>query len=55
MSNIDGTVLRTLDETEFYSRQTRVALRNCGVIDPEDIYEYIDYKNKIVKYEKLLY
>ncbi len=41
MSNIDGTVLRTLDETEFYSRQTRVALRNCGVIDPEDIYEYI--------------
>ncbi|MBQ6541240.1 MAG: NADH-quinone oxidoreductase subunit NuoF [Lachnospiraceae bacterium] len=28
-------------ETQFYKRQTRVALRNCGVIDPEHIDEYI--------------
>lgn len=27
--------------TKFYTRQTRVALRNCGVIDPEDITEAI--------------
>jgi NADH:ubiquinone oxidoreductase subunit F (NADH-binding)/(2Fe-2S) ferredoxin/NAD-dependent dihydropyrimidine dehydrogenase PreA subunit len=26
----------------FYSSQTRVALRNCGIIDPENIYEYIE-------------
>lgn len=25
----------------FYARQTRIALKNCGVINPEDIYEYI--------------
>ncbi len=31
----------TLNETAFYRSQSRVALRNCGVIDPEDIKEYI--------------
>ena len=33
--------LRSLDDTDFYKKQTRVALRNCGVIDPENIDEYI--------------
>ena len=28
-------------ETNFYKKQHRVALRNCGVINPEDIEEYI--------------
>ena len=28
-------------ETNFYKKQKRVALRNCGVINPEDIDEYI--------------
>jgi NADP-reducing hydrogenase subunit HndC len=32
-----------LDDTEFYRAQTRVTLKNCGVIDPEDINEYIAY------------
>ncbi len=36
----DGTVI-SLDETAFYKKQLRIALRNCGVIDPEDIEEYI--------------
>ncbi len=36
----DGTVI-SLDETNFYKKQLRIALRNCGVIDPEDIDEYI--------------
>jgi NADP-reducing hydrogenase subunit HndC len=31
----------SLNETAFYKKQLRVALRNCGVIDPEDINEYI--------------
>lgn len=30
-----------LNETRFYKKQKRVALRNCGVINPEDIEEYI--------------
>ena len=30
-----------LNETNFYKKQKRVALRNCGVINPEDIEEYI--------------
>ncbi len=30
-----------LNDTAFYKSQTRVALRNCGVIDPEVIDEYI--------------
>jgi NADH-quinone oxidoreductase subunit F len=28
-------------EIPFYSKQKRIALRNCGMIDPEDIREYI--------------
>lgn len=32
---------KSVDETDFYKKQTRVALRNCGVISPEDIEEYI--------------
>ena len=30
-----------LSETTFYKKQHRVALRNCGLIDPENINEYI--------------
>jgi len=30
-----------LSDTSFYKKQHRVALRNCGVIDPENIDEYI--------------
>lgn len=35
--------VKSLQETEFYRKQHRVALRNCGVIDPENIDEYIAY------------
>ena len=31
----------SLNDTNFYKTQKRVALRNCGLIDPEDINEYI--------------
>ena len=31
----------SMHETDFYKKQKRVALRNCGVIDPENIREYI--------------
>ena len=35
--------IKSLDQTDFYKKQMRVALRNCGVIDPEHINEYIAY------------
>ncbi|MBQ2758245.1 MAG: NADH-quinone oxidoreductase subunit NuoF [Clostridia bacterium] len=31
----------SLNDTTFYAKQKRVALRNCGVINPESIDEYI--------------
>ncbi len=36
----DQSILN-LNETNFYAKQTRIALRNCGVINPENIDEYI--------------
>jgi NADP-reducing hydrogenase subunit HndC len=33
--------IKSLNQTSFYAKQKRVALRNCGVIDPEKIDEYI--------------
>ncbi|MDL2276886.1 NADH-quinone oxidoreductase subunit NuoF [Breznakia sp. OttesenSCG-928-G09] len=33
--------IKSLQETDFYKKQHRVSLRNCGVIDPEIIEEYI--------------
>ena len=33
----------SLDDIDFYRDQRRVALRNCGVIDPENIDEYIAF------------
>lgn len=37
----DSGSIRSLSDTNFYKKQTRVALRNCGVINPENIDEYI--------------
>ncbi len=38
---VNGDEIKALDETAFYKKQKRVALRNCGVINPECIDEYI--------------
>ena len=38
---IDDNTIISLSETNFYKKQLRIALRNCGVIDPENIDEYI--------------
>ena len=40
---VTETEIKSLNETNFYAKQERVALRNCGVIDPENIDEYIAY------------
>ena len=39
----EDKTIRALDEVAFYKKQKRVALRNCGVIDPENIEEYIAF------------
>lgn len=36
----DGKIL-PMNDTDFYRKQNRIALRNCGVIDPENINEYL--------------
>ena len=38
---VKGEDVLPLQETNFYKKQHRVALRNCGVISPENIDEYI--------------
>ena len=40
---IDGTKVKKLDELSFYKKQKRIALKNCGKIDPENIEEYIAF------------
>ncbi|MGN1346883.1 MAG: NADH-ubiquinone oxidoreductase-F iron-sulfur binding region domain-containing protein [Eubacteriales bacterium] len=40
-SGEEEAVAASLSETAFYKKQKRVALRNCGVINPENIDEYI--------------
>ena len=40
---VTPTEVKGLHDTAFYKKQKRVALANCGVINPEDINEYIAY------------
>lgn len=35
--------VKSLNDTDFYKKQKRIALRNCGVINPENIEEYIGF------------
>ena len=41
--DIDGKIVNSLDELNFYKKQKRIALKNCGVINPQDIEEYIAF------------
>ncbi len=36
-----GRIQKTMDEIDFFNGQMRIALRNCSIINPEDITEYI--------------
>lgn len=40
---VDKDQIKSLNDTDFYKKQVRVALRNCGVINPESIEEYIAF------------
>ena len=39
----EGEDIKSLNEVDFYKKQLRIALRNCGVINPENIDEYIAF------------
>ena len=39
--DVENDTIKSLNETAFYKTQQRIALRNCGVINPENIDEYI--------------
>ncbi|MBT3319011.1 MAG: NADH-quinone oxidoreductase subunit NuoF [Clostridia bacterium] len=39
----DANIITSLDDIGFYKMQERIALRNCGIIDPEKIDEYIAF------------
>lgn len=41
--SIEQDRVKSLDEVGFYKKQMRVALKNCGVIDPENIDEYLEF------------
>ena len=41
--DVDGKLVDRLDELNFYKKQERIALKNCGIIDPECIDEYIAF------------
>ena len=41
--DIDGMMVDKLDDLNFYKKQKRIALKNCGVINPENIDEYIAF------------
>ncbi len=51
--DVDGTVVNRLDELGFYKKQKRIALKNCGVINPEEIEEYIAFDGYLAL-EKIL-
>lgn len=40
---VDENNIKSLNEVDFYKKQMRIALKNCGVINPENIDEYIAF------------
>ena len=41
--NENDDTIKSLNEVDFYKKQMRIALRNCGVINPENVEEYIAF------------
>jgi NADH-quinone oxidoreductase subunit F/NADP-reducing hydrogenase subunit HndC len=42
-SALDEETTKSINDVDFFKKQQRVALRNCGIIDPEKIEEYIAF------------
>ena len=41
--SVEENRIKAIEEVDFYKKQVRVALRNCGIINPENIDEYIAF------------
>jgi NADH:ubiquinone oxidoreductase subunit F (NADH-binding)/(2Fe-2S) ferredoxin len=41
--SVEEDRIKSINEVDFYKKQVRVALRNCGIINPENIDEYIAF------------
>ena len=52
--DVDGTIVNKLEELTFYRKQMRVALKNCGMVNPDNIDEYIAF-NGYSALEKALF
>ncbi len=52
--DIDGKQVNRLDDLSFYKKQERIALKNSGKIDPENIDEYIAFDGYLAL-EKVLF
>ena len=55
VATTSGSALADLPPIGFYQKQVRVVLRNCGVLNPEDIHEYIAHSNGYGSLEKALF
>jgi len=42
-SAVEDDVTKSINDVDFFAKQERVALRNCGIINPEKIEEYIAF------------
>lgn len=49
----EGGKILSMNEVPFYKHQVKIALRNCGRIDPEEIDEYIAYDGYQALYDCL--
>lgn len=49
----NGEAISNQHNMSFYEKQTRVALKNCGKIDPENIEDYISYDGYQALYKVL--
>ncbi len=41
--SVKEDLIKSIDQVDFYKKQMRIALSHCGIINPEDITEYIAY------------
>ena len=42
--HVDTSHIRMLGNADFFGRQLRITLRNCGVIDPESFDDYLEMR-----------
>ncbi len=50
----DQITAKTEEDIQFYQKQIRIVLRNCGIINPEDVNEYIA-RDGYLALEKVLF